>query len=517
MAPKRRRNAGAEVWSGYGLIPLKRRDQSEKPIAAKGVPREHRFRQALEDRGGLFAIYGQFLAGRADLLPNSYLPELRGIKRSSDSGSAELLARETGDKLSTFHLIRLAPCAEVYGATYENRSIVVEVYQPAEGLLTGPSWDEFQREIRVLDDEPESPVTRGPAIESFRLWLQLQADIERKRTVLDNLRDVPGSILCRFPALISSLQSSRRLAYEAEGGRPVEDDLRIRPNPANARLQSLTEALLEQSLLLSVVDADLLLENYLWNNGGIGFRAVPALLPVPVEWHDEFLQYVVCVITGETRRAIQVLARMSAGRDPDAVERTLLRGFASLQPELKMKASEPGSVAAFETYWHAQAASGLAFAPVLELFHRQMTMLGQWHRDISAASDLTTESLWAVVGRILRFRVSQNLTLEKTRGWMVGSGLLAMASARQLATSLTQPHDEDRTVVLDPEGDEPRSATAMMGLRTAAIVGTAIALALFAILVSQAIGATTSLARFWFSAAILIAAGMVSIFISRIE
>ncbi|HXI39025.1 MAG TPA: hypothetical protein VNH83_03560, partial [Bryobacteraceae bacterium] len=383
----------------------------------------------------------------------------------------------------------------------------------AASVFNGPSWDKFRREIRILDGGPETPVTRGPAIEAFGIWLQLQADIARKRTLLGNLREVPGRIMCRFPALISSLQSSRCLAYEAMAGRPLEDDLRIRPNPANATLQSLIETLLEQSLLLSVVDADLLIENYLWNNGGIGFRAVPALSPVPIEWHTEFLQYVVCVIAGETRRAIQMLARMSAGRSPYAAERALLRAFAGLEPDLKIKASTPGAVAAFETYWRTYAASGMMLAPFLELFHRQMTMLGQWHADISASSEVTTDSLWAVMGRILRFCVSQNLSLEKTKGWVVGSGLLAMASARQLAVSLTQVQDDD-AIILDPEGDEEHEAT--MGLRAAIIVGTAVALALFALLVSQAIGAATPLAKFLFSAAILIFAAMVSILISRV-
>jgi predicted unusual protein kinase regulating ubiquinone biosynthesis (AarF/ABC1/UbiB family) len=515
VVPKANRKAGAEVWSEYGLVPSKRRDRSEARVRGKVVSREHRFRQALEDRGGLFAIFGQFLTGRADLLPISYIAELRGIKRASHGESAELLARETGDKLSDFHLIRVAPCAEVYGATYENRGIVVELYPLAGGALLGPPWDEFQREIRVLNDAPESPVTRGPAIESFRLWLQLQADVARKRTVLGNLRDVPGSIMCHFPALTASLQSPRCLAYEAAGGRPLEDDLRIRPNPANASLQSLMEALLEQSLLLSVVDADLLIENYLWNNGGIGFRAVPALSPVPIEWHAEFLQYVVCVITGETRRAIQMLAHMSAGPSPSVAERLLLRAFAGLQPELKVKASTSGMVSSFETYWRTYAASGMVLAPFLELFHRQMAMLDQWHADISASSDVTTESLWAVMGRILRFHVSQNLTLEKTKGWVVGSGLLAMASARQLASSLTHVRDVDDTAILDPEGDVEHGAA--IGLRAAAIVGTAVALALFAILVSQAIGAATPLTKFLFSAAILIFAAVVSLLISRID
>lgn len=515
MVPKANRMAGPEVWSEYGLVPSKRRGPSEPRAGGKVVSRERRFRQALEDRGGLFATFGQFLTGRAELLPSSYISDLRGIKRPSDSDSAALLARETGDKLSAFHLIRVAPCAEVYGAAYDNRSIVVEVFRPTDGLLTGPAWDEFQREIRVLDGGPESAVTRVPAIESFRRWVELQADIERKRTLLRNLREVPGSSMCRFPALIQTLQSSRCLAYEAMGGRPLEDDLRIRPNPANASLQSLMEALLEQSLLLSVVDADLLIENYLWNNGGIGFRAVPALSPVPIEWYAEFLQYVVSVITGETRRAIQMLAHMSAGRNPSDAERLLLRAFAGLPPELKVKASTPGTVSAFETYWRTYAASGMMLAPFLELFHRQMTMLDQWHADISASSDVTTESLWAVMGRILRFRVSQNLTLEKTKGWVVGSGLLAMASARQLASSLTQVRDFDDTAILDPEGDIEHGAA--IGLRAAAIVGTAVALALFAILVSQAIGVATPIAKFLFSAAILIFAALVSLLISRMD
>jgi hypothetical protein len=105
--------------------------------------------------------------------------------------------------------------------------------------------------------------------------------------------------------------------------------------------------------------------------------------------------------------------------------------------------------------------------------------------------------------------------LEKTKGWVVGSGLLAMASARQLASSLTHVRDVDDTAILDPEGDVEHGAA--IGLRAAAIVGTAVALALFAILVSQAIGAATPLTKFLFSAAILIFAAVVSLLISRID
>src|SRR5260370_41890509 len=106
VVPTPRRKAGPEVWSEYGLVSLKRRDRGEKRGGPKVVPRERRFRQALEDRRGLFAIFGQFLAGRADLLPGSYLAELRGIKWSSDAGGAELLARETGGKVSAFQPMR---------------------------------------------------------------------------------------------------------------------------------------------------------------------------------------------------------------------------------------------------------------------------------------------------------------------------------------------------------------------------------------------------------------------------
>src|SRR5438309_535857 len=103
VVPKANRRAGPEVWSEYGLVPSKRRDRSGARVGGKVVSREHRFRQALGDRGGLFAIFGQFLTGRADLLPRSYIADLRGIKRSSDGDRAALLARETGDKLSAFH------------------------------------------------------------------------------------------------------------------------------------------------------------------------------------------------------------------------------------------------------------------------------------------------------------------------------------------------------------------------------------------------------------------------------
>lgn len=501
------------VWSSHGLIASRRAHLGADSLASGQAPRERRFRQALEERGGLFPFFGQFLAGRADLLSSFYLEELRQLKIDNQPYGAQALERDLGDRISGYHLIRTGACSEVYGANHENRPVVIESYHPEASAYNESSWDEFQREIRVLANGPEAAAVRAPVIEGFGRWLRLQADVDRKRRLLDNLRASPGGIVTRFPALIRSLESPYYLAYEAGEGRPIHDDFRIRPNPARASLQVLAEGLLEQALLLSVVDADVRTENYLSSTGSIAFRCVPAFWSVPVEWHGEFLQYIVCAIGGETPRAVHHLARMSGHQN---AEQILLKHLSSLRPELKVGVSSRRSGSVFETYWQAHAASDLELPAFVQSFHRQMTVLAQWQGEIAPSTDLIVQSLWAVLGRLLRFRIDQNLTLDKAREWVFGSGLLAMASARQIALGLDQLRDDDVTLTVDHQEDE-KSSRALTVRRIGSFVAASIALSLFVFLVSVAFGAAGRSAEWLFSTAILVSAALISIFISRIE
>ena len=75
----------------------------------------------------------------------------------------------------------------------------------------------------------------------------------------------------------------------------------------------LFRSLLEQSLLLSLMDSEARPENYLLlPDGNIGFSAVPALVTIPVEWHNEMVQYTAAAAAGNSQRAIQMLSRICA-------------------------------------------------------------------------------------------------------------------------------------------------------------------------------------------------------------
>ena len=81
-----------------------------------------------------------------------------------------------------------------------------------------------------------------------------------------------------------------------------------------------------------------------------------------------------------------MLSRMSGGGKPYAAEQVLLRNLSGLRPELKVHVTTPESVTGLENYWRAHAASGLNLPVFLELFHRQMTLLGQQHSEIGTSA-----------------------------------------------------------------------------------------------------------------------------------
>ena len=392
---------------------------------------------------------------------------------------------------------------------------MIELYGADASLVSESAWTLFRREIRVFADGPESLVASPAVLDRFAEWLRLQSDLPRKRTILGNLGDVPSDSISRFPALVPGLQSDRWLGYEAATGRLLDDDLRLRPNPARRSLQRLTESLLEQCLLLSMVDADLEFENFLvLDDGSIGFRALPAFAPVPVEWHYEFLQYVASTVAGETPRAIRMLSRMSGGGTPYAAEQVLLRNLSGLRPELKVHVTTPGSVTGLENYWRAHASSGLNLPVFLELFHRQMTLLGQQHSEISTSFDLIEESLWPVLARVLKLRFSEMLTVEKGREWTLGTGLLSIAAVRQLGLSLEQLRDNELAVVLDQQEAPPDEISIR---RRTGFVRSAVALGILVLSSLLAFGLKNKAGEVIAIAVLLISAATLSFFVSRMD
>jgi len=98
------------LWEKYGLVsrPFRKFGTGEARYAS--LPRPNRFRLALEEAGGLFVRFGQFLAGRADLLPSPYLSQLRTIQADQKAVTPPSSVPELRDRIRDFELIRIAPC-----------------------------------------------------------------------------------------------------------------------------------------------------------------------------------------------------------------------------------------------------------------------------------------------------------------------------------------------------------------------------------------------------------------------
>ena len=478
-----------KLWEKFGLAtPGWFRSQAAEPRYKK-LPRAARFRLALEEGGGLFPLFGSFLAGRADLLPSAYLYELRKIQPLETVSSPAALEGDLANRLSGIVPLRRSPGADVYEAVYERRLVVIEVYRQQVSQKLDKFWAEFTKKIRLLDGGPEAAISRPSLLEQFWTWLQLQADIERKRTILGNLQHLPESTVTRFPSLVADLQSPMCLAYEAMQGEPLDAEIRAKSDTREKSLEIWAEGILEQSLLLSMVDTELAAQSYAILPGGrLGYRWLPAWIPVPVEWHYELLQYVGASSAGNTPRALHMLGRMSSGPDSFAGEQQLLTQLSSLQPELKINAVTPESVTVFENYWRALARTSLEPPLFLHLFHRNVTLLGEHIETLAPPGDLFAQALWPVMGRVLRFHLGDILSNGKMKDWAVSSGLALLTAIRQMAVALERIRESKSDLTEMSPAKNSDSPNRERNRRTVAVIRSAILLAVFLFSVQWSFG-----------------------------
>ena len=474
------------IWEKYGLA------ASRSGVPRRSMPHEgryaalarpKRFCMALEEAGGLFARFGQFLAGRADLLPGEYIVPLGSIRlRRNDALSPSSVPQING-RVTKNKWLRTTACSEIYSATFENKSVVVEIFRAAEALVSQPELEGLERQLRLLKHSPEAPVASTRVLEQFREWLMLEGNVGRKRTMLRNLEDIPFQAVSRFPRLVLELQSEHCLGYEQAAGLPLPEAL-SNEKEALPALDSWAESWLEQPLLFSFLDADASLDNYLLlPDGGIGFRTVPALAPVPVEWHDELLQYLTAAVAGNSHRAMQRLSRICSGHSPYRTERMLLERLSALQPELRMHSLPPESIMALENYWRALGRTDLHPPLFLHLFHRNLTVLGQAPAGSSSAGneasprDVVSESLWPVLARLLQLRVGEILSTDKGPEWLAGSAMALVAAMRQVGVMMEHVRDNDLAFELESEPRGPREEK--RNRRTASVIRCGVGLVLF--------------------------------------
>ena len=478
-------------WEKYGLVSRGWFQSSAEAPNFSQLSRPERFRLALEDGGGLFPAFAWFLNGRSDLLPSPYLDELRKTRPLRKLSSSPTLDPQWSGRLSAFEWIRATPGCEIFAALGPAGPVVVETFRNHPD--SSAAWKSFRSQIGLLRGTPEAAVCKPAVLDEFSAWLQAHSDIERKRAMLGNLNRSSGQFVTRFPQLLPDLQSPLCLVYEKMEGTSIEAEVRPGVSTAANSLRILAEAILEQSLLLSLVDTEARLENYLLlPEGHIGFRTLPAWVSVPVEWHYQLLQYVASSAAANAPRALQMLCRMSSSRDSYAAEQQLLDRLSALQPELKINVVTPESVTALENYWRALAATSLVPPLFLQLFHRNMALLGQYNGAVAPSTDVVAEALWPVLGRILRFHFGQVLTTEKSREWISSSALVFLTAARQVSLAMERLRENSSDLLAEPGITDSVSHDAKLNRRAAALVASAVALVLFLFFVRLGMSAAGS-------------------------
>jgi hypothetical protein len=392
----------------------------------------------------------------------------------------------------------------------------VEFYPFDADPLREDAWKDFSREIRLLRDEPESRITRDHALGQFEEWLRLARDVPRRRSILENLESIPSDCVTRYPRSVRELQSDRFLVYEGVGAEPPALEIYADAPKVDKWFQLLVEGLLEQSLLISLVDAEMRLDSIaVVGERSLAFRSLPVLAPLPVEWHYELLQYMASTIAGQSPRALHMLSRICSTHDPYAGEQLLMRELSGLQPELKINLVTPESVTALENYWRSLANTSMHPPLFLELFHRQWTLIGQYNGEVAPSADVIAESLWPVLGRILRLRFSELVTAEKAREWAANSGLMLLTAARQVGVFLEQVRDNDLAIVVDRQ--EYESSEAKLNRRTIALVRSTLALAAFLLTVYFTVHAPGGAVKLVAGSAAAISAAFLALFVARIE
>ncbi len=504
------------VWDKYGLVSSRFFSGRARDPRYSSLPRATRFRLALEEKSGLYVLFGHFLAGRADLLPSPHLRQLRKAKPHREPSGRSQLESDLKAQVTNLRPMRAAPGAEIYSAIFQDAPVVLEYYSSAADPFAQGAWKSFLREIKSLDGEVESRVAQHGALDQFQEWLKLARDVGRKRSILENLESIPAGCVTRFPRLIPELQTDECLAYAGlETECPALEMLSDTPQ-VEKRLQLLVEGLLEQSLLISLVDAETRLDNFaMIRADALGFRSLPVLAPVPVEWHYELLQYMASTIAGQSPRALHMLSRICSSHDPYAGEQRLMRELSGLQPELKINLVTPESVTALENYWRTLANTGMRPPLFLELFHRQWTLVGQYNGEVAPSADVIAESLWPVLARILRLRFSELLSVDKGREWAANSGLMLLTAARQVGLLMEQVRDNDLGIIIDHQ--EYESSEARLNQRTMSLIRSTLALVAFLLAVYFSINASGGTLKLVAGSAAAISAVVLALFVARIE
>jgi hypothetical protein len=415
---------------------------SADPLYAELSPAA-RFRNALEELGGLFTAFGQFLSWRADLLSTDYLGRLRQLKVTiapvpmtdvTRTIASELGANENAVALAQGLEQRLcwntlARCA--YRAQYRGRAVAVQV---ARDPIPDSAFESFEAGLQLIEDEGLSQVTQPSVLAGFREWMRLSDSPARERSYLAALDSVREKTIVLYPILIPEISTEKLLCFDWVEGETLASRIAQGSPQAVSRV---AECALEQCCSIAAIDGDFDPEAMvLTESGRLALRRANRLLAVPPALTNTCLKYISAVLASNAPDAAQMLVKLASSQPTLSLEQRLLDALSSLEPELKINVQFPPSAAIFEGNWRALKRTGVQEPLFLDIMHRNLIAVGYWNAEAAVpplpAPDLIADAQWPVLGRVLRTRLGEMATRETAPDWFVGSGLVFFEAMRQV-------------------------------------------------------------------------------------
>jgi ubiquinone biosynthesis protein len=316
--------------------------RAEAGIGRLSVP--ERVRRTLEELGATYIKLGQFLSGRADLLPSDYIEELSKLLDRAPPVPAdeirEVIEQELGAPVQELFAafddmpIASASIGQVHRATlFDGQEVVVKVQRPDIEEVVEADLDFLLRQARFLENRSEmmrdhNVVAIGEELaRSLREELDYQVEGRNAERLRNNLRRDPRFMV---PEVYWSLTSRRVITLEYLDGIQFNQLDRLRD--AGYKLPSIAEVGVEAYLKQIFVDGFYHADPHPANLMVVGdqiafvdFGTAGYLTPGQKEMlGDMFLQ----IIDEDAGGVARTVVRMGATRGRpslDAMERDLQR------------------------------------------------------------------------------------------------------------------------------------------------------------------------------------------------
>lgn len=427
-----------------------------------------RFRNALDELGGLYVALGEFLRWRADLLDVDYLGRLRHLKvvvePISRSNASAMLSSELG-ATGTALAARLygEPCWNTmarcaYRAEYQGRQIAVQF---ARDPIPDAAFESFEKGIRLIEEDKLADALCARTLTHFREWMRLSDSPARERSYLDALQSVRETSLTQYPILIPELSTANILCTEWVEGEPISARI---AQGSSAAVERAAECVLEQICIIAAIDGEFDPDSMVITpSGRLALRRANRLLAIPAPLTHSCLKYISAVLASNAPAAAQTLVRLSVGRSAMNLEARLLDELSNLEPELKVNLQFPASAAILEGNWRSLKRAGEGNPLFLDMMHRNLIAVGYWNAETAAApapaKDYIAEAQWPVLGRLLRTRLGDMMNRETASDWFIGSGLLFFETMRQMNRLAEGLRENDLSMGVDLQGERDPAKT----------------------------------------------------------